>query len=306
MAGYFIKRILAVLGTLLFVSLAAFLFLRLIPGDPARLIAGESASQETIQNVTHRLGLDQPLPVQYARWMAGVLHGDFGTSYKTHTPVAQEIAPRYRNTLRLAGWAILWSAVVGMLLGVSSAVHAGHWQDYAGVTLAVAGQAVPSFWIGMLLIVVFSVRLHWLPVSGGAGWKSMILPAFTMGTGFAATMTRFTRSSVMESLKEDYTRTARAKGLRRNTVVWKHVVRNSMNPVLTATGISLGDMLGGSVLIETVFAYPGLGSYLVNSIGIRDYVAVQAVILILSANYVVINLLVDFLQVLMNPEIRFE
>ena len=293
---------------MLVVSLVAFLFIHMIPGDPARQMVGEEASYETYLNVREKLGLDDPLPVQYLNWMKGILtEGDFGNSYRTGQPVTTEIAMRYGNTIKLAGAAILWSVVVGIILGVWSGVHAGKWQDYVGVTTAVAGQAVPSFWIGLMLIYLFCIKLKLLPISATAGGiEAMLMPAFTMGTSLAATATRFTRSSMLETLREDYIRTARAKGLKERVVIWKHVFRNSLNSVVTAVGMSIGAMLGGSVMIESVFAYPGLGSYLINSISLRDYVAVQAVILILSAHYVIINLLVDIIQAILNPEIRFE
>ena len=293
---------------MLVVSLVAFLFIHMIPGDPARQMVGEEASYETYLNVREKLGLDDPLPVQYLNWMKGILtEGDFGNSYRTGQPVTTEIAMRYGNTIKLAGAAILWSVVVGIILGVWSGVHAGKWQDYVGGTTAVAGQAVPSFWIGLMLIYLFCIKLKLLPISATAGGiEAMLMPAFTMGTSLAATATRFTRSSMLETLREDYIRTARAKGLKERVVIWTHVFRNSLNSVVTAVGMSIGAMLGGSVMIESVFAYPGLGSYLINSISLRDYVAVQAVILILSAHYVIINLLVDIIQAILNPEIRFE
>jgi len=306
MPAYICKRLLSVIVTLFLVSIVVFFLIRLIPGDPARQIAGEQATAETIANVTKQYGLDQPIPVQYGKWLAGVLHGDFGSSYRSNQPVLKDIAPRYLKTLKLAGWAMLWSIIAGLLIGVHTAVHAGKWQDYTGVIATVAGQAVPSFWIGLLLIYIFGVRLKVLPVSGASGWKSMIMPAFTLGAGFAATITRFTRSSMIESLHENYIRAARAKGLKEHAVIWRHAFRNCLNPVVTAIGISIGDMLGGSVLIETVFGYPGIGSYLVSSITNRDYVVVQVLILILAAHYVLINLLVDIIQAVLNPEIRFE
>ncbi len=293
---------------MLVVSLVAFTFIHLIPGDPARLMVGDEASYETYLAVREKLGLDDPLPVQYFNWMKGIItEGDFGDSYRTGQPVSIEIGLRYGNTIKLALAGMAWSVVIGILLGVWSGTHAGKWQDYVGVTTAVAGQAVPSFWVGLMLIYLFCIKLRLLPISATSGGiEAMLMPAFTMGTSLAATATRFTRSSMLETLREDYIRTARAKGLKERVVIWKHVFRNSLNSVVTAVGMSVGAMLGGSVMIESVFAFPGLGSYLVNSIGLRDYVAVQAVILILSAHYVLINLLVDIIQAILNPEIRFE
>ena len=305
MLRYLGKRLISVTATMLIVSLVAFLFIHLIPGEPARLLAGEKAPAETVARITEKLGLDQPLPVQYARWMKGVVKGDFGTSFRTGRSVTSEISLRYGKTVRMALIATAWSVVVGLLIGVWSGTHAGKWQDYLGITTAVAGQAVPSFWIGLMLIFLFGVKLKWLPVGGAGNWKSLILPSFTLGSWLAATVARFTRSSMLETLHEDYIRTARAKGLPEKKVVWKHAFRNSLISVVTIVGVSFGDLLGGSVLVEAVFAYPGIGSYLVDSISYRDYASVQALILLISAHYVVINLLVDILYAVINPEIKY-
>ncbi len=306
MIRYILKRLLAVLGTMFIVSIVAFLFIHLIPGDPARLLAGEKAPAETVARITEQFGLDKPLPVQYGIWMKGILHGDFGTSFRTGHTVLSEIGPRYVRTIVMAVAAVIWSVIAGLLLGVWSGTHAGKWQDYTGVTLAVAGQAVPEFWIGLMLIFLFGVKLGWLPISSAsAGIEGLIMPAFTLGGWLAATVTRFTRSAMLESLKEDYVRTARAKGLKENVVVWKHAFRNSLISVITIIGVSFGDLLGGAVLVESVFAYPGIGSLLVSSINFRDYAVVQALILIISANYVIINFIVDIMYAVVNPEIRY-
>ena len=304
---YIIKRLLSVIGTMLLVSVVAFLFIHLIPGEPARLLAGEKAPQETVDRITEKLGLNQPLPVQYFKWMGGILQGDFGESYRTGRPVTEEIfESRYGNTVRLALVTLVWSTLVGLVIGVWAGTHAGKWQDYSSVTIAVAGQAVPSFWIGLMLIFFLGVKLKWLPISSMSGdWKSLIMPTITMGGGLMATVARYTRSAMLETLREDYTRTARANGPAENTVVWKHAFRNSMITVITIVGVSFGDLLGGSVLVEEVFAYPGIGKYLVDSINLRDYTAVQALILLISAHYVIINLLVDVLYAVINPEIKY-
>ena len=302
---YIGKRLLSVLGTMLLVSIVAFTLIQLNTGETARLIAGEKAPIENVAKVTEKLGLDQPLPVQYIKWVSGIFQGDFGTSFRTGKPVMDEIKLRYWNTFRMAVISLVWSTIVGLLIGVWSGTHAGKWQDYVGVTTAVAGQAVPEFWVGLMLIFVFGVKLKWLHISGAGDWRSLILPSFTLGAWLAATVARFTRSAMLETLKEDYTRTARAKGLAENKVVWKHAFRNSMISVITIVGVSFGDLLGGAVLIETVFAYPGIGAYLVDSISFRDYAAVQVLILIISAHYVIINLLVDILYAVVNPEIRY-
>lgn len=306
MLKYFLKRLLGILVTTLLVSIFVFVLVRLMPGDPVRQMVDEDATLEMIEAVRAEYGLDKPIVVQFVDWVKGMLQGDFGKSYRTRQPIGEEIAKRYVKTLKLALIAVVWSTVVGLIVGVWTGVHAGKWQDYIGVTVAVAGQAVPTFWIGLLLIFLFGVKLKVLPVSGAEGWKSLILPSFTLGLSMAAAVTRFTRSAVLECLKEDYVRTARAKGLRERIVVWRHVLRNSLISVITVVGLQFGAMLGGAVMIETVFSYSGVGSYLVTSIGLRDYPVVQALVVILALNFVVVNFIVDLLYALVNPEIRLE
>lgn len=306
MLKYFLKRLLGILVTTLLVSIFVFVLVRLMPGDPVRQMVDEDATLEMIEAVRAEYGLDKPIVVQFVDWVKGMLQGDFGKSYRTRQPIGEEIAKRYVKTLKLALIAVVWSTAVGLIVGVWTGVHAGKWQDYIGVTTAVAGQAVPTFWIGLLLIFLFGVKLKVLPVSGAESWKSLVLPSFTLGLSMAAAVTRFTRSAVLECLKEDYVRTARAKGLKERIVVWRHVLRNSLISVITVVGLQFGAMLGGAVMIETVFSYPGVGSYLVTSIGLRDYPVVQALVVILALNFVVVNFIVDLLYALINPEIRLE
>lgn len=306
MGRYIGKRLLGVIGTMLVVSIVAFLFIHMIPGDPARMLAGEKASPEVVEKVRENMGLNDPYVVQYFRWIGGVVRGDFGESFRTGRGVLEEIAPRYANTVIMAVVALVWSVAAGIVTGVITGTHAGKWQDNIGVTLSVIGQAVPEFWVGLMLIFLFGVKLHWLPVSSSAGGlKALIMPAFTLGAWLWATVTRFTRSSMLETMREDYIRTARAKGLLERKVVWKHAFRNSLISVVTIIGISFGDLLGGTVLVESVFAYPGIGSFLVSSIGLRDYAVVQALILIISAHYVIINFIIDIVYAVINPEIRY-
>lgn len=306
MLKYVGKRVLGMIPTIILISIFVFMFVRLIPGDPARLVAGDEASLETVEMIREKLGLNKPIPVQYIDWIANIFHGDLGDSIKTGKPVMYEISLRYANTLRLAGLAIVWSVIVGLLMGIWAGTHRSKWQDYLGMTLSIAGQAIPSFWIGLMLIMVFSVNLKILPVMGSDTWKHMILPVVTLGIGLSATIARFTRSSIIEAMKGDYTRTARAKGLAERTVIWKHVFRNSMISVVTVVGLQFGHLLGGSVLVEAVFGFSGLGSLMVDSINNRDYFTIQALILIFALNFVVINLLVDLLYAALNPEIKYE
>lgn len=304
MLKYIGKRIIGVIPTLIIVVTFVFFFVRLIPGDPARLVAGPQATLEDVQVVREQLGLDKPVAEQYVDYVAGLLHGDLGTSLRTKRPVIVEVSNRYANTAKLTLMALGWSTVVGILLGVWSGKNRSKWQDYTGMTLAVSGISLPSFWVGFMLIMIFSVNLRWFPTTGADSLKSLVLPSIAMGASIAAIIARFTRSSIIEVLKDDYIRTARAKGLREKVVIWKHAFRNSMISVVTVVGLQFGFLLGGSVVTESVFAFPGLGSLLVESVNYRDYPAIQSLILIFSLHFVVINLIVDILYALLNPEIQ--
>ena len=304
MLKYIIKRIIGVIPTLIIVTTFVFFFVRLIPGDPARLVAGPQATLEDVEVVREELGLNKPIVTQYVDYVTGLFHGDLGMSLRTKRPVATEVSLRYMNTVKLTLGSLAWSVVVGVLLGVWSGKHRSKWQDYTGMTMAISGISMPSFWIGFLLIMVFSVNLKWLPTTGADSWKSFILPSIALGTSIAAIIARFTRSSIIEVMKEDYIRTARTKGLRERTVIWKHAFRNAMISVVTVVGLQFGFLLGGSVVTESVFAFPGLGSLLVESVNYRDYNAIQSLILIFSLHFVVINLVVDILYALLNPEIK--
>ena len=301
---YIVKRIIGVIPTLILVVTFVFFFVRMIPGDPARLVAGPQATQEDVEIVREELGLNESIPKQYVNYVSGLFHGDLGTSLRTKRPVTVEVASRYGNTVRLTLLSLAWSSVAGILLGVWSGRHRSKWQDYTGMTLAVSGISLPSFWIGFILIIIFSVNLKIFPTTGADGLSSLVLPAFTLGTSVAAVVARFTRSSLIEVMKEDYIRTARAKGLREKAVIWKHAFRNSMISVVTVIGLQFGYLLGGSVVTESVFAFPGLGSLLIESVNYRDYPAIQSLILIFSLHFLIINLLVDVLYALLNPEIQ--
>lgn len=304
MLKYIVKRVIGVIPTLIIVTTFVFFFVRLIPGDPARLVAGPQATLEDVEVVREELGLNKPILTQYADYVTGLFHGDLGMSLRTKRPVATEVSLRYMNTVKLTVFSLVWSAIVGVLIGVWSGKHRSRWQDYTGMTLAISGISMPSFWIGFLLIMVFSVNLKWFPTTGADSWKSFILPAIALGTSIAAIIARFTRSSIIEVMKEDYIRTARAKGLREKSVIWKHAFRNAMISVVTVVGLQFGFLLGGSVVTESVFAFPGLGSLLVESVNYRDYNAIQSLILIFSLHFILINLVVDILYALLNPEIK--
>lgn len=306
MPKYILKRIVGTIPTLIIVITFVFFFVRLIPGDPARLVAGEQATQDDVEAVREELGLNKSIPTQYVTYVTGLLKGNLGTSLRTKQPVTKEVAGRFGNTVRLAFVTLLWSSVVGVLFGVWSGTHRGKWQDYTGMTIAVSGISLPSFWIGFLLIMLFAVKLRILPTTSGTSLKSLIMPSITLGVEIAAVIARFTRSSIIEVLKEDYVRTARAKGIKEKVVIWKHVFRNSMISVVTVVGLQFGFLLGGSVVTETVFAYPGLGSLLIESVNYRDYPAIQSLILIFSLQFIVINLIVDILYAVLNPEIKLQ
>jgi len=276
-----------------------------LPGDPARLAAGPDANQETVELVRKDLGLDKPLPQQFIRFVRGVLHWDFGTSLRTKRPVSTEIADRFMPTFWLTLWSMIWSVVIGMAIGIVSAVWRNQWPDRVGMTLAVSGISFPAFALGMVLMQTFSVQLGWLPTVGDDTWRHYVLPSLTLGAAVAAIMARFTRSSFVEILGEDFIRTARAKGLDERRVVIKHGLRNALIPVVTMMGLQFGFLLGGSIVVEKVFNWPGLGRLLVDAVDMRDYPVIQALVLLFSLEFILINLVVDVLYGIINPVIRY-
>ncbi|HUH92934.1 MAG TPA: glutathione ABC transporter permease GsiC [Casimicrobiaceae bacterium] len=305
MVQYLVKRLLGLIPTLLLVGLLVFLFVHLLPGDPARLAAGPEATAETVALVRQDLGLDQPLPRQFVRFALGALHGDFGRSVRTKRPVSTEIAERFWPTFWLTLAAMAWSVTIGMAIGVASAVWRNQWPDRLGMTLAVSGISFPAFALGMVLMQIFSVELGWLPTVGADTWRHYILPSVTLGAAVAAIMARFTRSSFVDILKEDYVRTARAKGLAESIVVVKHGLRNALIPVVTMMGLQFGFLLGGSIVVEVVFNWPGMGRLLVDAVDMRDYPVIQGLVLLFSLEFVLINLIVDVLYAVINPAIRY-
>jgi len=281
-----------------------FAVTNLLPGDPARLVAGPDAQPQDIEAVRTEMGLSGPLWAQYGRWLGNTIEGRLGRSIKTKQPVVQVISERFMPTLWLTVVAMLWATAAGIAIGVLSGVRRGRWQDQVGMVVAISGISFPGFWLGLLLIDFFSVRLRWLPTGGYGTWQHFVMPAFTLGIGVAAVMARFTRSAFVEVMTEDYVRTARMKGVGEQSVVWKHTLRNALIPVITLTGLQFGFLLGGSIVIETVFSWPGLGRLLVDSVSFRDYPVIQAEIMLFSTEFVLINLLVDLLYAVVNPEIR--
>ena len=306
MLNYFLKRLLGLIPTLLIVAVLVFLFVHMLPGDPARLAAGQDADEQTVAMVRAELGLDKPLPQQFVSFFTHMVQGDFGTSIRTRRPVSTEIAERFFPTVMLTITSMVWAVIFGMGIGIVSAVYRNKWPDRIGMTLAVSGISFPAFALGMLLMQIFSVQLGWLPTVGAATWQHYILPSLTLGAAVAAVMARFTRSSFIEVIQEDFVRTARAKGVSEKWVVLKHCLRNALIPVVTMMGLQFGFLLGGSIVVEAVFNWPGLGRLLVDAIEMRDYPIIQTLVLLFSLEFILINLVVDVLYGFINPTIRYK
>ncbi len=306
MLNYFLKRLLGLIPTLLIVAVLVFLFVHMLPGDPARLAAGQDADEQTVELVRKELGLDRPMHEQFVSYFTHTLQGDFGRSMRSRRPVATEIAERFMPTLLLTVTSMAWAVVFGMGIGLVSAVYRNRWPDRAGMTLAVSGISFPAFALGMLLMQVFSVQLGWLPTVGADSWRHYILPSLTLGAAVAAVMARFTRASMVEVIGEDFVRTARAKGLKERAVIAKHALRNALIPVVTMMGLQFGFLLGGSIVVESVFNWPGLGRLLVESVTQRDYPVIQTLVLLFSLEFILINLFVDLLYGFINPTVRYK
>ncbi|MGK9172625.1 glutathione ABC transporter permease GsiC [Yokenella regensburgei] len=306
MLNYVLKRLLGLIPTLLIVAVLVFLFVHLLPGDPARLIAGPEADQQVVNLVRQQLGLDQPLYVQFWHYITNVVQGDFGISMASRRPVVDEIASRFFPTFWLTIASMTWAMLFGLVAGIAAAVWRNRWPDRLGMALAVTGISFPAFALGMLLMQIFSVELGWLPTVGADSWQHYILPSMTLGAAVAAVMARFTRASFVDVLNEDYMRTARAKGVRERWVILKHGLRNALIPVITMMGLQFGFLLGGSIVVEKVFNWPGLGRLLVDSVEMRDYPVIQAEVLLFSLEFILINLVVDVLYAAINPAIRYK
>jgi peptide/nickel transport system permease protein len=305
MGRYVLRRLALLVPLLVGASILVFLTMRLIPGDPARLSLGPEATDDQVQLMRRQWGLDQPLPVQYGYWVGHAVQGDFGRSTVSRVPAGQEIGTRLPATLQLTGLSIVIASAIGLGLGVLAAVRHNTWLDHASMVLALLGVCTPTFWLGLMLILVFSVRLAWLPSFGQGGLDHLILPALTLGAAAAAIIARVTRSSMLEVLSADYLRTARAKGLSEQLVIARHALKNALIPVVTLLGLEFGSLLAGAIVTETVFAYPGIGQLLVNSVNNRDFPVVQAALLLFAVQFVLINLLVDVLYAFVDPRITY-
>jgi peptide/nickel transport system permease protein len=299
-------RLLLALPALWLILTMVFLLAHIVPGDPVEQMLGEGARAEDLQQLRHSLGLDAPLPLQYVRYLGGVLRGNLGESFRFQQPVLRVVLEHYPATLELALVALLVCAAIGIPVGIVAAARRGSGVDHAAGVLTLLGLSVPNFALGPVLILVFSVLLGWLPVSGRGGVAHLILPAVTLGAALAAILTRMVRTAVMEQLSADYVRTARAKGLSESAVLLRHAFRNALIPVLTILGLQFGTLLAGTIVTETIFSWPGIGRLAVQSIAARDYPLLQGCILVIAVSYVLVNLLTDFVYVLADPRVRFE
>ncbi|MEP6990807.1 MAG: ABC transporter permease [bacterium] len=305
MTAFIIRRLLLSIPTLFGVLIVAFLLLYVAPGDPVMAMVGERADEATIARLRAELRLDDPLPVQFGHYVAGIAKGDLGRSYITNRPIRKDIIERFPKTLQLAGAAMLLATVLGVTLGVLSGRRPGSLIDRVGLAIAYLGISFPVYWVGLLLILLFAVTLHWLPPSGFGGLRYLILPALALGMRSIAFLARMTRSAMLDALGADYVRTARAKGLSEFLVVGRHALRNAMIPIITVLGLDFGAYLTGSILTETIFSWPGLGRYVVNAIARRDLPAIQGSVLFLSAVFVLVNLITDVAYAKADPRVSY-
>jgi ABC-type dipeptide/oligopeptide/nickel transport system permease component len=303
---YIGQRVFYAIPALWLIVTMVFLLAHIVPGDPVAQMLGEGARVEDLQQLRHALGLDLPLLTQYGRYIAGVLHGDLGESFRFQQPVLKVVAQHYPATILLAFVSLLVCSAIAIPAGVLAAHRRGERTDHVVGVLTLLGLSIPNFALGPILILVFSVILGWLPVSGRGGISHLILPAFTLGAALAAILTRMVRSSVIEELSADYVRTARAKGLSESAVLFRHAFRNALIPILTILGLQFGTLLAGTIVTESIFSWPGIGRLAVQAITARDYPLLQGCILLIAVSYVVVNLLTDFLYAVVDPRVRLE
>lgn len=304
MGKYILKRILAMIPVLLGVSLIIFTILYFIPGDPARMILGDDVEEEVVQELRDEMGLNDPFIIRYAKYVVNLLKGDMGISYVTNQPVSTELFSRYPTTIILATVSTLVAVLIAIPIGILAAIYQNTLIDSISRVVAMIGVSMPNFWQGLLNILIFSVYLKWLPSSGFSSPAHWILPALTIGTSGAAAIMRTTRSSMLETIRQDYIRTARAKGASEKTVIWKHALRNALIPVMTVVGLRFGGSLGGSVVSEQVFGIPGLGKLMIDSINKRNYPVILGGVLLIAFAYGIINLVVDILYAFIDPRIK--
>lgn len=304
MTTYILRRIAAAIPSLLGVLIIVFLMVRLAPGDPALLLAGELADEALLERIRERFGLNEPWHVQFWVFLRNLVQGDLGISTRTNRPVVAELQSYFPSTVQLAAAAMVVASLIGIPAGVIAAVKPNSIFDYLATLVALLGVSMPVFWFGLLAILYFSVDLGWFPVAGKGTFAHVVLPAVTLGTSAAAILTRMTRSSMLEVLNQDYVRTASAKGIKRSSVTLKHALRNALIPVVTVAGLQFGSLMAGTVLTETVFSWPGIGRLLVDSILARDYPVVQASVLLIATTFIVVNLVVDLFYGVIDPRLR--
>jgi ABC-type dipeptide/oligopeptide/nickel transport system permease component len=306
MIRYISLRLLFALPALWLIVTMVFLLAHIVPGDPVAQMLGEGARADDLQQLRHALGLDVSIPIQYGRYLKGVLHGNLGESFRFQQPVARVILEHYPATLELAAVALGVCILIGIPAGVLAAHKRGEKADHAVGVLTLFGLSLPNFALGPVLMLVFSVVLGWLPVTGRGGIPHLVLPAFTLGAALAAILTRMVRTSVIEELSADYVRTARAKGVSESGVLFRHALRNALIPILTILGLQFGTLLAGTIVTETIFSWPGIGHLTVQAINARDYPLLQGCILLIAVSYVVVNLLTDLVYAVVDPRVRFE
>ena len=306
MVAFIRNRIIFSIPVIIGVSILVFLMLHALPGDPVEIMMGNSASADAAARVRHQLGLDRPLYVQYGRFVGHALTGDLGRSIRTNQPVMQLIMSQFPSTLQLTFAGLGFAIVLGMLLGTIAATHHRSWIDHSSMVVAVVGVSMPSFWLGFLFIAFFSLRLGWFPATGQGGLSRLVLPALALGIGASAVIARLVRSSMLEVMRQEYIGVARAKGLRNRAVVYRHGLRNALIPVVTIVGLQFGQLLAGTVIIETVFSRQGLGRLTIDAILNKDYPVVQGTILFTAVGYVLVNLLVDILYAFIDPQVRYD
>ena len=307
-----LRRLAVLLPTLLLVSMMVFGLQKLLPGDPALALAGEERNPEVVEYLRHKYRFNDPIPVQYAVWLKALVHGDFGTSVRTRLPIGTMLAEKLPVTIELAILSMLVALLVGLPIGIFAALGRGTPFDYGASLFGLAGLSIPHFWLGIMLILLFSVNLGWLPAGGfvppsesvGGNLLSMLMPALVLGTGTAAIMMRHVRSAMIEAMKQDYVRTALAKGVRESTIVLRHALPNALTPVVTLGTLQFGELLAGAVLTEQVFSIPGFGKMVVDGVFSRDYAVVQAVVLCTAALFLLMSLIADVAYVLLNPRLR--
>ncbi len=304
MLSYIVRRLLLVIVVVWGAATLAFGLLYL-SGDPVNLLLPLDASEEARQEMRHAYGFDQPIYVQYARYLYKLSHGDFGTSLRSEEPALGLVLQRMGPTLLLAGWGLLFAVAFGVPAGVLAAVRKGSFVELITMTFALLGQSVPVFWLGLMLILVFGLKLHWLPISGAGSWKHLVLPVITVGTFVTASIARLTRSGVIQELRSDHVRTARAKGLSGRVVVYKHALRNAAIPVVTIIGLQLGALLSGAVITETIFAWPGIGRFVLIAVSQRDFPVVQTTVVVFALMLAFVNLIVDLTYLWLDPRVRY-